>query len=86
MAWPNDLKRIKCKGFNSAILSAMKNALDRDDVKWGDCHLWADESIGHFHWANCEWEMIEICELVKSIELLSGHIDDPDLTLLVLRG
>ncbi len=68
------------------ILPAIKNALDRDAIEWGDCHSWIDETIGHFTWVNCEWEIIEIRESVKSVELLKGNLDDPDLTMIVLRG
>ncbi len=86
MSWPVNLKKVKCKGFNSVILPAIKNALDRDLVEWGDCHSWIDESIGHFKWSECEWEIIEVRELVKSIELIVGNLDNPDLTVMVLRG
>lgn len=68
------------------ILSPIKNALGRDEVEWGQCSSWIYESTGHFKWAGCEWKIIEIQESVRSVELLSGTLDDPDLTVIVLRG
>lgn len=86
MAWPSDLKRVKCNGFNPLILPIIKDAIDQDLVEWGKYNLFLDEGIGEFKWMSCNWRLTEIRELVLSVELLEGKIDNPDLTALVLRG
>lgn len=84
MAFPNDLRFIKCYGFNQKILPAIVKAVDDREVIWGECNTFLDESSGKFCWKDCVWEISEIRETVFSIKLISGKLDDPDLTALVL--
>jgi hypothetical protein len=86
MAFPTDLRDIKCQGFNQRILPAIADAIEREHVQWGDCRTFIDESYGQFVWKSCVWEISEIRETVYRICLLSGRLDDPDLTALVLRS
>lgn len=86
MAFPNDLRFVRCNGFNQKILPAIIRAIDADQVVWGECNTFIDESIGQFLWKNCVWELSEIKETVISVKLLTGKLDDPDLTAMVLRS
>jgi hypothetical protein len=86
MSWPQDLRFIKCYGFNQKILPAIADAVVEDRVVWGECSTFVDESVGEFLWKNCTWEIQERRETVCSVRLLTGTLDDPDLTVLILRS
>jgi hypothetical protein len=86
MTWPKDLSFIKCDGFNQKILPAIIDAIDGNCVQWGECNTFVDKSCGQFLWKNCVWEIIELKDTVYLVRLLTGRLDDPDLTALVLRS
>jgi len=86
MAWPQDLRTVKCVGFNQKILPAIADAVEKEYIQWGDCKTFIDESSGQFLWKNCVWEISELRETVYLVRLLTGRLDDPDLTALVLRS
>lgn len=50
------------------------------------CKLFMELGTGQFMWAGCVWELEEMTEWVTSIRLISGSIDNEDLTAVVLRG
>lgn len=86
MAWPDNLSNVRCIGFNSLILPAIIDAIECGQVEWGECNIFLDQCDGKFQWKNCDWVLREIRELVFSISLKGGVLDDPDLTAAVLRG
>lgn len=86
MSWPQDLRNIKCFGFNQKILPAIADAVESGGVFWNECNTFVDWSRGQFSWKSCTWEIRELRDTVYSVRLLEGLLDDPDLTALVLRS
>lgn len=87
MAWPK-LEKVDCIGFSRILLPYIKAALEAKSVEWIEdtCKLFMELGTGQFRWAGCVWELEEMAEWVTSIRLVSGHINNQDLTAAVLRG
>ena len=61
-------------------------AVDNELVKWEESRLYVSQGTYCFRWANCSWEMIEMNEMVCSIELIKGKPTEQDLTFAMLKG
>lgn len=88
MAWPDNLKRVKCEGFSNSILPIIRKAVDDERVEWipGTQKLFVDLGTGQFKFAGCVWELEEMTEMVTRVSLLKGQLKTEDLTFAVLRG
>jgi hypothetical protein len=86
MAWPKVLSEVICLGFTEKILPVLKNAIDKGDIHWIPNKGIYSYTVcdAYFEFADCEWKLIEVHELVVSIELISGVLGE-QLTLEVLR-
>jgi len=85
MIWPG-YEHIKCVGFSKNLLPIIFNAVDSEQFHWIGYHALADVGVAKFRWFDCEWEITEYMEVVGMIELISGDINNQDLTALVLKG
>jgi hypothetical protein len=83
MSWPDDLNFVEVTGIPRAILPAIKEALDTNNVIWThSCSM----DYGYFTWMNCNWLIEERYEVVRHVTLFEGVLDNQDLTAMVLRG
>lgn len=85
MTWPKDLHNIVCYGFPSQCLPVIKAAIENNEVKWGSSSGFAELIESKFEYLNCTWKLVEFCELVEEIQLVSGIPDSEDFTAAILK-
>lgn len=85
MAWPNNLNRVTCIGFNPNILFRLKSAVESGKVVWGEVRLYNEACFAEFAWAGCKWTMHEFNEMVSSITLVDCRDATPELTAAALQ-
>lgn len=86
MAWPTDEHYISVYNFPRSLLPCIKNAIEKSQVVWHDDSMsnYDMYSTIEFEWCSCKWKLCEICELVSSISLIEGTLNQ-DLTAEVLK-
>ena len=78
---------IHCEGFPRVLLSSIIFAIKNADVEWEvGSDIMGDRVIGRFAWYGCVWELEEVSEIVCRIQLISGSLDNEDLTVAILKG
>ena len=83
MAWG---KKVQCYGFPEEWLPAIKYAIENKQVKWGESSGFCESFPTAFTWANASWQLNEMTEVVESIWLRRGKVDEEALTVAMLRG
>lgn len=83
--WPKE-EYITCRGFPKSYLPIVQQAIDGKMVEWVRSSGFCASFTSTFKWAECEWELEELNEIVTGIKLIKGTIDPEVLTATVLKG
>lgn len=82
--WPKP-EYIYCN-FPRDLLEPIISAIKVGSVKWGRSCGFGEAFTSTFYFAECEWEINEVNEIITSISLVNGVIDTEVLTVAILTG
>ena len=85
MAWPKNLNKVGCHGFDRKYLPLIKKALEESKAKWIEVNTFAETCSATFELYGAQFSLLEIYEEVQEIGMAYGEtLDEKKLILAIL--